>query len=138
MATPRSFTHYESSTRNKVAMVYAAHEGVYVSAVFDAVELTGLRREQLADLLHISMKTLLRHQQENKKLSPGNSEWVLKLIALFQQGKTVFGGVAAFRGWLGKPAFGLGNQTPYDLLATVGGMDLIADELTRIEYGDLA
>lgn len=138
-ALPRGgFAHYEGSIRNKVALVYAAQAGVYIGTLFDAADLTGIHREQLAELLNLSMKTLLRYQQENRRLGPASSEWLLKLIAIFRQGETVFGRVDSFRAWLQKPAFGLGNQRPFDLLPTVSGMDLIADELSRIEYGDLA
>jgi putative toxin-antitoxin system antitoxin component (TIGR02293 family) len=58
--------------------------------------------------------------------------------ALFEHGTDVFGSVESFRRWLDKPAYGLDNQVPFALLHTSGGMDLIQDELIRIEYGDLA
>jgi len=58
--------------------------------------------------------------------------------ALFEHGADVFGSAESFRRWLDKPACGLDNQVPFALLHTSGGMDLIQDELIRIEYGDLA
>lgn len=63
---------------------------------------------------------------------------MLKIMALFQTGESVFGSADAFRRWMDKPAYGLGSQIPFDLLHTSGGIDLIMDEVVRIEYGDLA
>ncbi len=60
------------------------------------------------------------------------------LKALNQKGESVFGSAHAFRRWMDKPAYGLGGQVPFVLLHTSGGIDLIMDEVTRIEYGDLA
>jgi putative toxin-antitoxin system antitoxin component (TIGR02293 family) len=92
----------------------------------------------LADLLHVSLKTFQRYRKDNKRLNPAISEHLLKLLALFQQGNEVFGSIDSFNRWLKKPAFGLGNQIPLELLETSGGIDLVMDQLLRIAYGDLA
>jgi len=64
------------------------------------------------------------------------SDWpllqVLKLLALAHQGADVFGEPTAFRRWLGKPAYGLDSQPPLALLQTSGGIDLVAEEVSRI------
>ena len=59
-------------------------------------------------------------------------------MALFRTGETVFGSAEAFRRWMDKPAYGLGDQVPFELLHTSGGIDLVMDEVVRIAYGDLA
>jgi putative toxin-antitoxin system antitoxin component (TIGR02293 family) len=94
--------------------------------------------EELAELLHTTTKTLRTYRDANKRLAPAASEQVLKLLALARQGGEVFGEAAAFRRWLGKPAFGLDNQAPLALLQTSGGIDLVAEEVSRIAYGDFA
>ena len=68
----------------------------------------------------------------------GLVEQVLKLLALARRGEDVFGSLPAFRRWLSKPAYGLGGQPPLALLQTSGGIDLVAEEVGRIAYGDLA
>ena len=50
----------------------------------------------------------------------------------------MFGSIEEFNKWIAEPAFGLGNKTPQDLLDTITGIELVGEELTRIEYGDLA
>ena len=124
--------------QDRTLLVLAALKGVPATTFFQIVDLTGYKREQLADLFDTSLKTFQRYEREQRNLNPQDSEKALKIMALFQKGEQVFGAAAPFRRWMDKPAYGLGNQVPFDLLHTSGGIDLIADELVRIEYGDLA
>jgi len=61
-----------------------------------------------------------------------------RIKALFQHGEEIFGSISEFRSWFNTPVYGLGNQAPYSLMQTSGGIDLIDDELYRIEFGVLA
>ena len=124
--------------QDRTAIVFLALQGIPAKSFFDIAELTGYRREQLAEVFDTSLKTFQRYEREHKKLNPQDSEKVLKITALFQKGEDVFGTLDSFRHWMDKPAYGLGNQLPFDLLHTSGGIDLVMDELIRIEYGDLA
>ena len=119
-------------------LVLAALQGIPALLFFNVADQTGYRREQVADVFDTSLKTFQRYEREHRNLSPQDSEKVLKMQVLFSLGAEVFGTADAFRRWMDKPAFGLGNQVPFSLLRTSGGIDLILDELTRIEFGDLA
>jgi putative toxin-antitoxin system antitoxin component (TIGR02293 family) len=68
----------------------------------------------------------------------GKAEEVMDIVALFEKGTEVFGSEERFRLWMKQPAYGLGEQIPLDLLQKADGIELILDELIRIEYGDLA
>ena len=132
------FSKYEKSIKDLFTIVVEAQKGVTARAFFDVASLSGLDRNRLADLLNLSLKTLLRYRQQNKKLNAAKSERVLKLIALYKKGEELFGSAPEFRRWMEEPAYGLGNMIPFDLMHTSGGIDLITEELKRIEYGDLA
>ncbi len=123
---------------DRIALVFLALKGVPAIRFFEIADLTGYKREQLAEVFDTSLKTFQRYEREKKSLNPQDSEKVLKIMALFQTGESVFGTAASFRRWMDKPAYGLGNQIPFGLLHTSGGIDLVMDEVTRIEYGDLA
>ena len=130
---------YQARIKDPLAIVNSSRKGVKVNAFFDLAIITGFKKDKLADdLLGISIKTLMRYRQDEKKLSPQSSEMVLKLIALYQKGVALFSEIKYFNNWLNKPAFGLGMQIPYDLINTSTGIDLIFEELLRIEHGDLA
>ncbi|MVM37143.1 DUF2384 domain-containing protein [Spirosoma sp. HMF3257] len=123
---------------DRTALVFSALKGVPATRFFDIVNLTGYKREQLAEVFDTSLKTFQRYEREHRKLNPQDSEKVLKIMSLFQTGELVFGSADSFRRWMDKPAYGLGNQVPFELLHTSGGIDLVMDEVIRIEYGDLA
>jgi len=126
------------SAEEKLSMVEEAAAGVYASTFFDLTTLFHLTKEQLASMFHISLKSLMRYRDSRQKLNPAQSEQVLKLKALHKKGTELFGNDKAFHRWLDKPAFGLGNRIPVKLMNTSTGIDLIMDELKRIEWGDLA
>ena len=137
MATTQ-FRHYEPFIRDNVSIVLSSRRGVNAVAFFDLADLSGFKREDVAQLFDISLKTILRYRDTNRTLSPAAGELVLIMLALFRHGEEVFGSISEFRDWLGTPAYGLGNQIPFELMQTSGGVDLIDDELMRIEYGALA
>jgi putative toxin-antitoxin system antitoxin component (TIGR02293 family) len=134
----------------KVYKQYSAHiledelntlsepEAIYATAFDDMVAVSNYDKDFAADLLDVSYKTVARYQKEKKKLSPLQSEYILKTIVLFNKGNQVFGNKESFNRWLDKPSFGLGNRIPRAFIATVGGINFIIDELNRIAYGDLA
>ena len=132
------FGRYEPFIRDKISIVLSSRRGVDAVLFFDLAELSGYRREAFAPLFDTSLKTLLRYRDTKRKLSPAAGELALKMLALFQHGEIIFGSIAEFRSWLDVPAYGLGHQRPFDLMQTSGGIDLIDDELTRIEFGALA
>jgi putative toxin-antitoxin system antitoxin component (TIGR02293 family) len=133
-----SFPEYHKTIANDYVLVSVATEGIPAEVFKRVADLPGLDPEHLAALLDVSVKTVQRHMKEEKKLSPTQSEHLLKIIHLFRQGEEVFGSLPAFERWLSKPAYGLAGKTPLELLQTIVGIELIEEELTRIAYGDLA
>jgi putative toxin-antitoxin system antitoxin component (TIGR02293 family) len=129
---------YSPGIKSNIAIALEANKGVDAQTFFDIVKLSGYSKDEMARVFSTSVKTFSRYEKENKKLSPLRSELILKIIALFKKGIEVFGGLESFKAWLAKPAYGLGGHTPFSLIHTSTGIDLVQDELTRIEFGDLA
>ncbi len=129
---------YQANEESAFIIANKAQTGLPVSAFFDLIEISGLSNDELAGLLDLSYKTIQRYQKDGKKLNAQNSEQLLKMIALWQKADEVFGDLESFNRWLRKPAVGLGNQVPLPFLQTSGGIDLIREELLRIEHGALA
>ncbi len=137
-ALPAALANLETVLTDAFALVMQARTGVPARTAFAVANLLQISFDELADLLHTTTKTLRTYRDTNKRLAPAASEQVLKLLALARQGGEVFGEPVAFRGWLGKPAYGLDGQLPLALLQTSGGIDLVAEEVSRIAYGDFA
>jgi putative toxin-antitoxin system antitoxin component (TIGR02293 family) len=129
---------YQRSFNNDVALVANSKKGLQPQAVFDFISLSEFPFPFIEKVLNKTMKTFTSYKRNKTALDPVISEKLLKIFSLYQKGITVFGTVDEFNSWLAAPAFGLGKAVPKDLLDTITGIDLLSEELSRIEYGDLA
>ena len=119
------------------SIVFSAQKGVSATIFDDVAGLYG-HYNYLAEVVELNPKTIHKYQVQNIKFSPSKSELMLKLVALHKKGLEIFGQRESFLNWLAKPAFGIDNRLPLDLIKTSDGIDLISDELDRIQYGDTA
>ncbi|UOE42078.1 DUF2384 domain-containing protein [Chryseobacterium suipulveris] len=94
--------------------------------------------QEWADFLHISSKTLSRYQNDGKSFDTLQSERILQIQMLHSRGEEVFGNQENFTSWLNTQNIALGNVIPKTLLKTTFGIQLLMDELGRIEHGVLA
>jgi putative toxin-antitoxin system antitoxin component (TIGR02293 family) len=139
MTAAKVLAKYKSSINSDLSIVRGANQGVSSMIFTELVEISGINRNFLAEeVFDVSLKTMLRYQKEKKKLNPRNSEIALKLLKLLNKGMEIFGTIDTFISWLNKPAFGLGEQIPIKFMNTNTGIDLIEEELIRIEFGALA
>jgi putative toxin-antitoxin system antitoxin component (TIGR02293 family) len=129
---------YENHFNDRFWLIEEAAAGVPASAVYDLIGLTHLKKEFFAGMLNISSKTLDRYRKAEKRLPPSASELMLKLFTLYRKGEKIFGNLDEFQKWIEEPAYGLGYKIPKKMLQTTAGIELVMDELIRIEYGDLA
>ena len=132
------YKQYKSYLEDDEQNIVSEPEAVYATSFNDMITVAHYDKDFAADLLDISYKTITRYQKERKKLSPLQSEYILKTIALYNKGEKIFGSNESFTKWLNKPAFGLGNRIPNSFITTVTGINYILDELNRIAHGDLA
>lgn len=134
----KALSRYEPFFQNNISLLSKAKKGLQVEAVFDFILISDLPNEQVEAALNKSMKTFQNYKEKKTILDTTTSEKLLKLFALYSKGAEIFGSIDTFSDWLSRPAYGIGKQVPQDLLDTMTGIDLITDELKRIEYGDLA
>ena len=91
-----------------------------------------------ASYLHLSERTIQRYKKEQSIFEPPQAERILEIILLFNQGEKVFGQKEKFNTWLNAQSVALGNVKPKDLLDSSFGINLLKDELIKIEHGVLA
>lgn len=91
-----------------------------------------------SDFLHLSERTFQRYKKGRKTFSSLHSEKILEIIILYMKGIDVFGDKENFISWLNNKNVAMGNINPRELLDSSFGIELIKDELIRIEHGVLA
>jgi putative toxin-antitoxin system antitoxin component (TIGR02293 family) len=89
--------------------------------------------EQLAAKLCMSRSTLQRRKAAGR-LSPEESDKVVRLSRLLEHATTVFGDVEKARAWLKHPQYGLGGAVPLEYAQTEVGAREVDDLLGRIDY----
>jgi len=89
--------------------------------------------EQLAAKLAISRSTLQRRKAAGR-LSPDESDKVMRLSRLLEHATNVFGDIERARAWLKFPQRGLGGAIPLDYAETEVGAREVDNLLGRIEY----
>jgi putative toxin-antitoxin system antitoxin component (TIGR02293 family) len=91
----------------------------------------------MAAITHTSDRTLRRYKPQ-QKLSQEQSERMIELARLYSRGETVFGSITAFRQWMDTTLLPLGNKKPKAFLDTSLGINMLLDEIGRIEHGIFA
>jgi putative toxin-antitoxin system antitoxin component (TIGR02293 family) len=91
-----------------------------------------------SSILHVSERTMQRYESENKSFDAVQSEKIIQVTMLHKYGISVFGNRDKFNSWLHTKSIAMGGIVPKTLLDSSIGIDLVKDELGRIEYGVLA
>lgn len=116
----------------------STQKGVLASEVAHLCEITSFKEEFFCKALDISTKTLSRYIHDKKRFNPNDSELVLKWKALFEEGRETFGSYDSFCAWLSKPSIPLYQVLPKDLIQTSRGVDVVMEELSRIQWGNFS
>ena len=88
--------------------------------------------------MHVSDRTLLRYKNDNLTFDSPQTERVLQISILYDKGLEVFGKKEYLDIWLNTNSIALGGLKPKDLLDNSFGINLVSDELVKIEHGVLA
>jgi putative toxin-antitoxin system antitoxin component (TIGR02293 family) len=134
----KSHSRYRKYFENNIILSFTAKKGLKPEAVFDFIYRSKLPANKVEHLLNKTIKTFNSYKTNKTTLDAATSEKLLKLFALYDKGVLIFGSAETFNSWLTEPAYGLGRQIPESLLDTFTGIELVMEELIRIEYGDLA
>jgi putative toxin-antitoxin system antitoxin component (TIGR02293 family) len=129
---------YQNMIANEPTLVYNARSGMMPQIFNDLFEITGFNKEELSDYFNTSWKTISRYLVANKPLDAVISEHALRMISIYQKGFEIFEDLEVFRNWLDKENYGTAGIKPKELLKTPGGLQLVKEELFRIEFGATA
>lgn len=120
---------------------FSAHEIIALGLPNKAVDrlasrLTVMEDESFEQAIGISARTLQRWAKSpSQKLSQEQSGRVWKFAELLAKAAAVLGSLAEAEQWFERPAIGLNQQRPIDLLSTPAGIGLLEDYLGRLAHG---
>jgi putative toxin-antitoxin system antitoxin component (TIGR02293 family) len=106
------------------------------AAIENLSEFLGESTPKLMQLIQVNERTAQRRREQGV-LSPEESDRIARIARVAQRAVEAFGDENQAREWLKRPNRVLQDVPPLELLGTDGGAVLVADELGRIESGDL-
>jgi putative toxin-antitoxin system antitoxin component (TIGR02293 family) len=122
-----------AKTKHPSELIRKIQKGLRFSELETLQNSIDLPFEQLAAKLAISRSTLQRRKAAGR-LSPDESDKVMRLSRLLEHATNVFGDIQRARAWLKFPQRGLGGAIPLDYAETEVGAREVDDLLGRIEY----
>jgi putative toxin-antitoxin system antitoxin component (TIGR02293 family) len=131
-ATLEKKTHV-AKAKHPTELIRQIQKGLRFSELETLQNSIDLPFEQLAAQLSISRSTLQRRKAAGR-LSPDESDKVMRLSRLLEHATNVFGDIERARAWLKFPQRGLGGAIPLDYAETEVGAREVDDLLGRIKY----
>ena len=118
-------------------VINEVRKGIAYSSFTNAVKNIPLTLREWSGILDLSERTLQRYKKEKRAFDTLQSEKIVQVTLLIRYGRDVFGDEKKFNLWLNTENLSIGNIKPKELLDSSFGIDLLKDELTRIENGIL-
>lgn len=131
-------TYATLDDKNAYSLINAIKEGIRFSFFEKLAKNIPFTLREWASYLHLSERSLQRFKKEKGTFNTVSSEKIIEITMLNKYGIEVFGDQDKFNVWLLTKNVALGGIKPKDLLDSSFGIQLLKDELTRIEHGILA
>lgn len=133
-----AIAEYRTLFENKVKLDQMIKSGLSYSLFEKMKNNTPFSKDEWAQFLDVSVKTLERYKHDNKNFKAFQSEKIIGMIELIERGIEVFGDMEMFKRWLYTPIPALSDSKPMELLNSSYGKQVILDEIGRIEHGIFA
>jgi putative toxin-antitoxin system antitoxin component (TIGR02293 family) len=120
--------------QSKMDLVELGTIGVTKEAVSNLAKYLSLSWKQVAELLPVTERTLQRYSSR-QHFNPAVSEQVLHIAEILAKGSEVFQDKGKLLMWLNTPHKAFSGNTPFVMLGSRFGTELVLEELGRIEFG---
>jgi putative toxin-antitoxin system antitoxin component (TIGR02293 family) len=115
-------------------IINLARQGFPKKALLALAKKISLNVQELANILHISERTLQRYE-DDAIIKTEYAEKAVELARLYTRGEEVFGSIDTFKLWIKTPSLIFNGEAPVSFLDTSAGFDMVFNELGRIEHG---
>lgn len=124
--------------KNVLGLIEIIRRGIKFTLFISFANTSPFSLNEWSTFLHLSERTMQRYQREKRTFDSPQSERILEIALLYKKGIDVLGSADKFNSWLETENLALGRIRPKTLFDNSFGINLLKDELTRIEYGVLA
>ncbi|MEM1319133.1 MAG: antitoxin Xre/MbcA/ParS toxin-binding domain-containing protein [Bacteroidota bacterium] len=111
-----------------------SRKGLTVKQLHDILDYTKISIKELPKIISLSERQINRYTKD-KALRTDISAQLIQIVELYNKGYELFEDEEKFQLWMSRKIRGLGNMVPKKLLDTTFGIQLIIDELGRLEHG---
>lgn len=122
---------------NDFDIIKLARQGFPKRVLLALAKKISLNIQELANILHISERTLQRYD-DDAIIKTEYAEKAVELARLYTRGQEVFGSMDKFKLWIKTPGLVFNGEAPVTMLDTSAGFDMVFKELGRIEHGIFA
>ena len=134
----KKITYNSVDDKDVFSIIKAIKTGIKFSVFTSIAQNSPFTLNKWSGFLNISERSMQRHKKEKRTFDSDSSEKIIEITLLYKYGIEVFGNKEKFNSWLETKSVALGGVVPKELLDNTFGINLLKDELTRIEYGVLA
>ena len=131
-------TYASTDDISALSLVELVRHGVKFEAFDKFATSSPFSLNEWSAYLHLSERSMQRYKSEKRTFDPLQSEKIIEIALFYNKGVEVFGTGDKFNSWLETDNLALGGIKPKMLLDNSFGINMLRDELTRIEYGVLA
>lgn len=124
----------KSASSSDLDIITLARQGFPKKALLALAKKISLNIHELANILHISERTLQRYE-DDAIIKTEYAEKAVELARLYTRGEEVFGSIDKFKLWVKTPSLVFNGEAPVTFLDTSAGFDMVFNELGRIEHG---
>jgi putative toxin-antitoxin system antitoxin component (TIGR02293 family) len=131
------FTDWDDESR-KYDMIKLVRDGIAYNDFLEFFSDEPFTEKEWSNYLGISTRTLDRYRNGTKNFPSKQSERIIEIKRLLNYGESVFEDRDNFMYWMSTQNIPMGGIVPKELLDTTMGINMVHDQLGRIEHGILA
>lgn len=120
----------KDAPNHQLELIDRIRKGVAKQDWKQLIGLMGATEKEFEQVLPSSISSMQKRDTYGKE----TSERIYELAKLFGLGYSVFDTKEDFKNWLLTPSKPLGNRSPFELLDSSFGFQLVENEITRIQY----
>ena len=120
--------------KSRMDLIELSKTGVTKNALVHLAKFMSFSVRQMAEFLPVTERTIKRYSPE-AHFNRVVSEQILQIAEVAAKGTEVFEDTNRFLAWMNHPNKALANKTPASLLSSRFGIEMVLDELGRLQHG---